>query len=322
MTQSETARMRAAWHEGLLALAPGPMCAYAEVWARPFAAPTGARLAGQGGYYVANGVAHVPIQGCLDSLAYGRVVEAVTAAQTDSSAKAILLRVNSPGGSTRGLPEAADALRRRVGATRVPVHAHVEGLGASAAYWLAAQAQRVTVTLSGLVGSVGILSIHEDISLMLERMGVRLSEIARPESKLAGSPLRPLDEGARRNVQARIDYLYELFARSIAAARGVSEDLIEEMWGEVYTPPLALSLGMVDAIETLDQVVAGLRGDDAARLATARAHLDLRMRRARVGCAVRHSEGLDTQGIMGKVRSSVLVGQANPVEAKSNADVK
>lgn len=177
-------------------------------------------------------------------------------ALADESVSAIVLDVDSPGGQVDLVPELASEIRGARGTK--PILAVANTLAASAAYWIAAQADELYVTQSGEVGSIGVFAAHDDISGALEKAGVKTTLISAGKYKVEANPFEPLSEEARAAIQARVDDAYRMFVHDVAKGRGVPVDTVRSGFGEgrVVVAREAVSEGMVDGIATLDEVVA------------------------------------------------------------------
>jgi signal peptide peptidase SppA len=253
-----------------------------------FAAATAAR----------GGVAVVSVAGTIvprgDGMETSGTTSAETIASRVSSAAAdprvggIVLDIDSYGGNAQGVPEAADAV---AAASAVkPVVAVANHAAASAAYWIASAAGELVVTPSGEVGSIGVLSMHEDITRALEAAGIKQTLIQSTISphKSEMHPQSPLSEDTRAALQARVDAVAERFVGAVARGRGVSRErvLADFGGGRMLAADRALVVGMVDRIGTLDAEIARLaeriqagRGKPAAR---SRASASLTGRRLRL----------------------------------------
>lgn len=176
-------------------------------------------------------------------------------AMGDSSVQALVLDVDSPGGQVDLIPELAAEMRAARGTK--PVVAVANTLAASAAYWLAAQADEVVVTPSGSVGSVGVFAAHDDISAMQEKLGVKTTLISAGKFKTEGNPFQPLDAEALAHIQSLVDEAYGMFVNDLAKGRRVSVDTVRQGFGQgrVLRAKNALEAGMIDRIDTLEATV-------------------------------------------------------------------
>jgi signal peptide peptidase SppA len=180
------------------------------------------------------------------------------AALADSEVGTILLDVDSPGGSVAGIQEfAADIFAAR-GQKRIVAQAN--SLMASAAYWIGSAADEVVATPSGQVGSIGVISAHEDHSGELEQKGIRVELISAGRYKTEGSPLGPLTDEARADRQRHVDEYYRSFTNDVAKHRNVKPADVRSGYGQgrVLGARDALAAGMVDRIGTLEQTIGRL----------------------------------------------------------------
>jgi HK97 family phage prohead protease len=219
---------------------------------------------------------------------------AFRAALADSSVKAIVLDVDSPGGTVSGVPELAAEIMAARGTK--PVIAVANSMAASAAYFIAACADELVVTPSGEVGSIGVYSGHEDMSEMLEKAGVKITLVSAGDFKTEGNPYEPLSDAARADMQSHVDGYYKMFVAAVAAGRKTTiADVLENFGqGRMLMAKDAVKVGMADRIGTLDEVLASLgaidpRTDSAASAAGAIAAV------VECGCGCDACEGGDCE---------------------------
>jgi signal peptide peptidase SppA len=204
-------------------------------------------------------VAVIPIRGVLtkDGPAwygsnYDTITSALESAGSDPAVKRVVLAVDSPGGEVTGLPETAAVLAGV--AKQKPVSAIVEGTSASAAYWLTSQANDVTLTPSGEVGSVGVRMMHTDLSKMLDDMGVKITELSSGDFKTEWSPYKPLSEDAKADMQTRLSATHNDFIKAVAAGRAgrASVEVRRNRFGEgrMFTANDAMTHGLVDKVQS------------------------------------------------------------------------
>lgn len=177
----------------------------------------------------------------------GRMVDMAAA---NPRVDAIVLDVDSPGGTVTGVPELAE----KVFAARAakPVVAVANGLMASAAYWIGAAASEIVASPSSEVGSIGVIALHEDWTKALEEEGVVVTEFSAGEFKTEGAPWKPLDEEAAARFRERVSTVYAWFKRDVTRFRGAVE------WrpaSRVLTAKEAKAAGLVDRIETLEDAI-------------------------------------------------------------------
>lgn len=199
---------------------------------------------------------------------------------------AIVLDVDSPGGQVSGVEELSKKIFSARGTK--PIVAVANHLAASAAYWIATAADELVVTPSAEVGSIGVFTLHEDISKSLEVEGVKITLISEGKFKTEGNPYEPLSEEAHQAIRERVAEYYESFIKAVARNRGVKTADVRNGFGEgrVVGAQQAVQLGMADRIATLDETIerlqrsVGIRRPAAVRNASS--DLDFRRRRMRL----------------------------------------
>lgn len=217
------------------------------------------------------GIATIPITGVITQhrsiysmLGFGtsttEVTQALRAALDDDSVTAIVLDVDSPGGSVYGVEE----LAREIYASRAVkrIVAVASGMAASAAYWLASNASEFYASPSSEVGSIGVVQSHSDVSEMLKQQGVHVTLISAGKHKVEGNPFEPLGKEAQDFLQTRTNEYYASFTRSVARGRNVSVEKVRTSFGQgrLLGAAAGRAAGMIDGIMTMDQVVRQLKG--------------------------------------------------------------
>lgn len=220
---------------------------------------------------VADGVATISITGPLlpttdefDRVMLGatsleEVRSTVESAAADPSVTSIVLNIDSPGGTVRGTPEAADAIYEA--AKIKPVRAHTSGTMASAAYWLGSQATSVSMTRSASVGSIGVMVPHIDQSKRAEMLGVKVELFTTGKFKAAGFPGTSLTESQRELIQERIDQVFGEFKSAVT--RQGRKIPAEAMQGQTFYGPQAESLGLATVVRKASE--AGKAGSSPLR---------------------------------------------------------
>lgn len=168
------------------------------------------------------------------------------AAVADTSVRAIVFRVDSPGGIVDMVPEFADLIYGARGTKPIIAVADVEIC--SAAYWLASQADVIVATTSSQLGSIGAYRIHQDISKYLEDEGVKITMIAHGAHKVEGNPYEPLAEDVQTRWQQEVAEVGVEFEAAVARGRGVTRREVAERFGQglVFRGRKAISLGLAD----------------------------------------------------------------------------
>ena len=214
-------------------------------------------------------------------------------AAASSRVDAIVLDIDSPGGTVTGVPELAEKIF--AARQKKPVVAVANGLMASAAYWVGAAADEIVASPSSEIGSIGVFALHEDWSKALEDEGVVVTEISAGKYKTEGAPWKPLDEEAAEFFHERVAEAYDWFVKDVARFRGDSVANVRNGYGEgrVLGAKQAKAVGLIDRIDTLEGTVARLTSGhvpSAARLRARSSSLSvdderLRLRRKRLGPA-------------------------------------
>jgi signal peptide peptidase SppA len=178
----------------------------------------------------------------------------------DPEVGAVVLDVDSPGGLVKLVPETAAEIRGARGAK--PIVAQVNTLAASAAYWLAAQADEIVMTPSGQAGSIGVYMLHEDWSGANAKAGVDPTFIYAGKYKVEGNPEEALSDEGKAHWQSEADDIYAMFVSDVAQGRGTLEATVRNSYGEGRTllGERALSAGLVDRLDTLHGTVSRLLG--------------------------------------------------------------
>ena len=175
----------------------------------------------------------------------------------------IVLDINSPGGEVAGVENLA-AIIREVKETK-PIIAVVNDFSFSAAYWIAASASEVVMSsTTAQLGSIGVYSIHADLSQAHEKQGVKITEISAGKFKTVGSPNRPLPDAEREIIQGRLNEIYSIFLNAVSIGRSMDLEKVKEAAeGKIFLAAQAISVGLADKIESLENVIINLRSGAA-----------------------------------------------------------
>jgi protease-4 len=182
----------------------------------------------------------------------GRVADLLAQA-TDPAVKAIVVRVNSPGGSV----VASDAIYRALLEFERPVVIWMDEMAASGGYYIACGGDYVFAHPDTLTGSIGVISQFLNVEELLEEVGVDVVVITSGPRKDIGSPFREMTEEERALWEGITDEVYEEFVELVAQARDLPLEEVRDLAdGSVYTGRQAHALGLVDEVGTLDDAVA------------------------------------------------------------------
>lgn len=167
--------------------------------------------------------------------------------RTDRSVKAVVVRINSPGGSALGSDLIFRELRNL--ATEKPVVASMSNVAASGGYYIAAGADEIFATPVSLTGSIGIFAGKFNIASLAERFDINIRAEGRGDRAGVFSVWRPWTESERQGVAQTLEYLYQLFLQQISVTRPLSVDEVDDVArGRVWTGEAALGHQLVDQI--------------------------------------------------------------------------
>jgi signal peptide peptidase SppA len=187
------------------------------------------------------------------------VADAVRKAGEDPAVRAIVLDCDSPGGSVAGVADCARAVR----SSEKPVVALASDLCASAAYWIASQADALVVGITGEVGSVGVYCAILDKSRAYDAKGLRVDVIASGANKGAGTPGTSLTDEQREVLQAQILEVADIFKAAVRAARPDCDENILD--GRVLVGASAVKAGLADQTGEIEAAIGlALQLADAA----------------------------------------------------------
>ncbi|MEJ0020639.1 MAG: signal peptide peptidase SppA [Acetobacteraceae bacterium] len=173
--------------------------------------------------------------------------EAITKLADNDSVKALVVAIDSPGGSVAGGEGLHDAIARV--AQKKPVVAVMGGTAASAGYMIAVPAARIYAREGTLTGSIGVLLQTGEVSGLLKMLGVSADTIVSGPLKDQPSFTRPLSPEGREVLQGLVGDMYDQFVGMVASGRGMDAARVRELAdGRAYTGRQALKLGLIDAI--------------------------------------------------------------------------
>ena len=178
----------------------------------------------------------------------------VRQATEDKAIKAVVLRIDSPGGSAF----AAEQIRTELLALKAankPLVVSMGGMAASGGYWIAADADKIIAEPMTITGSIGVFGMFASIDKALEYFGIHTDGIATTE--FAGiDPSRPLPEHIKRVVQLNVENTYQKFINLVAEGRGMTPDAVDKIaQGRVWSGKDAKELGLVDELGSLDLAI-------------------------------------------------------------------
>lgn len=173
------------------------------------------------------------------------IVRYIENADKNPKIKAIILEINSPGGSPVATEEIANALKK-TNKTKV---AWIREIGTSGGYWIASSADTIVASRMSITGSIGVIASYVQFSGLLEDHNVTYERLVAGEYKDLGSPLKQLTMQERKLLQEQIDRLHTYFITTIAENRNLSEEKVRELaTGMFYLGQEAKELGLIDII--------------------------------------------------------------------------
>jgi signal peptide peptidase SppA len=224
-----------------------------------------ARRYGENEYFVdRNGIAFISLDGPLMKgwSKYGgtstmAVRKQLRAINNDVDVKGVMLLVDSPGGTVAGTEELAEDVAKTN--KQKPVFAYVEDLAASAAYWVASQADRITASPTSEVGSIGTVAVVEDFSGRAEQMGIKVHVVSTGAYKGMGVPGTEILSEYLAYVKERVNDLNEFFMQAVERGRNLQqEDFAKYADGRVFIAEKARAAGLIDGVERVEDAVSSL----------------------------------------------------------------
>ena len=203
-----------------------------------------------------------------------RIREELDKASVDEDVRAVVLRIDSPGGAVTTSDIIAHEIKKFREKKKVPVIAELMDVAASGGYYIAAASDRIIAHPTTVTGSIGVVAFSVNASGLLEKVGITNQTIKSGDKKDIGSLLRPMTGDERIIIQSIIDDLYERFLDIVMDGRKGSftrDELKKIADGRVYTARQALDLKLIDEIGYLDDAVEAAKskaGIKEARLIT------------------------------------------------------
>lgn len=221
-------------------------------------------------YDIVDGVAVLPIEGVIAKRANmfmeisgGTSSELIArdlrTALANPQVHSIILAIDSPGGTVDGTQALTDAVYEARG--KKPIVSLANGTMASAAYWIGSAAEQAYISdLTTIVGSIGVVARHVDVSGAEAKAGVKTTEISAGKYKRIASQYEPLSKEGRASIQELVDAQYSVFVDGVARNRGVSTErvLADMADGRTFVGRQAVDAGLVDGVATLGSLIDSL----------------------------------------------------------------
>jgi protease-4 len=177
----------------------------------------------------------------------------------NDAAKALIVEINSPGGTTYGGEAIFNAIRGV--AVKKPVVSEIRTLGASAAYMVAAAGDHIVASQASVVGSIGVLFQYPEVAGLLDKVGVGVNEIKSAPLKAEPSPFHPPSDAAKAMIRSVVMDTYGWFVDLVAERRHMPRDKALQLSdGRVFTGRQALQNGLIDELGSDEQVLKWLAG--------------------------------------------------------------
>ncbi|MGB8957571.1 MAG: signal peptide peptidase SppA [Candidatus Aminicenantales bacterium] len=191
-----------------------------------------------------------------------RVSERLERAAADPRVKAVILRLDTPGGEVTASDIIYNEILRFKERTGRPVIGLMMSVAASGGYYIASACDLIVAHPSTLTGSIGVISIFPSVESLMSKVGVKVNVIKSGPAKDSGSPFRDMTEDEKKMFQGIIDEYYEGFLAVVAKGRKgkiAAADLRTIADGRVYTAPQALKLGLIDGVGYFDDAFGKAR---------------------------------------------------------------
>lgn len=206
----------------------------------------------------------IPLTGTItveqSSLLYGSVItpdlvkDYLSRAERDRAVKAIVLRIDSPGGEIAPCQEILWEIEKLKGTKRIVVS--MGSMAASGGYYISAKADKIVALPTTMTGSIGVISATVNIEELLEKLGIRIEIFKGGKYKDMYQGLRELTPEEEEIMQRMIDEYYEQFVDVVAEGRGISKEEVRGLaTGQIYTGTEAKELGLVDELGGLDTAI-------------------------------------------------------------------
>lgn len=216
-----------------------------------------------------DGIAVVPVTGTLVTrsawlgaasglTSYPGLAATLADVMADPAVRAVLLEVDSPGGEAGGLFDLVETVRELKAERAKPLWAVASEQALSAAYALASTADRLWVTRTGMVGSIGVVAVHLDESGADTQAGLGWTFIHAGERKVDGNPHQPLSPRARAAIQADVDALHADLVALVARNRTLAPEAVRATEAATYRGARGLEPGLADAVGTTAQALTAL----------------------------------------------------------------
>lgn len=194
-------------------------------------------------------------EGSVNTIGEKSINRALKEARTNDKIKAVVLRVNSPGGSAL----TSDIIWREIELTKKvkPVVVSMGDVAASGGYYIACNANRIFAEPGTITGSIGVFGMVPNFKKVADKFGVNAETVKTHENADGYSVFEEMSPKYRQTLTESIEIIYDTFISRVAAGRGIDKAKVDEMaQGRVWTGTMAKELGLVDELGSLDDAIA------------------------------------------------------------------
>lgn len=220
----------------------------------------------------------IPIQGFIgestlrrSGTSPGNIYKILQNAAGDGSIKALLLKIDSPGGTVN----ASDLIYRMLSDFgkdhKLKIYVHIDGVGASGAYYIAMAGKHINARPASITGSIGVILQSFSVRGLLDKAGIEYRSITSGPNKDILSPFREMRADEKAFLQGQVNQTYERFLKVILESRGsrlTEARLREAANGNIYSPEQALAFGLIDSSLYLDEYLSIIKSETGIRSLT------------------------------------------------------
>lgn len=212
---------------------------------------------------VSDGIAFISVNDGIfkgDFWGTGNLRKKLAFATASPKVKGAILRMDSPGGDTLATEELAIAVEKFKAVK--PIVTQVEGLAASAGYWISSLTNKVNATPMSFLGSIGVFTMVVDMSKMLKKWGLKVTLVNDPDMKGEGFGVRKPSKAYMESVQKRVSLLADQFRSVVRENRTIAkEDEAVAFNADIFTASNAKDLGLVDSVQDMDTTIAEFKAE-------------------------------------------------------------
>jgi protease-4 len=194
------------------------------------------------------------------------VVEELKGHVKDRSVKAIVIRIDSPGGGVVPSQEIYDEVKKAV--AKKPVIVSMGAIAASGGYYIASPASRIIANPGTITGSIGVITTVPNIEELMQKIGIRIDVIKSGEYKDITSVFRGIEQEERKILQGVMNNVHKQFIKAVSESRGIAlEEVVKIADGRIWTGEQAVQVGLVDELGSLEHAIrvaaeiAGIEGE-------------------------------------------------------------